>query len=369
MIRVAEPLLGEAEIENVVDCLRRGMISGTIGGDYLAEFERLAAESCGVAHGIATSSGTTALALAVASLDIGPGDEVIVPSFTNIATAFAAVYVGATPVFVDVDKRTWNIDVDRVRAAITPQTKAIVPVHIYGHPADMDPLVEIARTHKLLLIEDAAEAHGATYRGRQTGGLGDAGCLSFYANKIITTGEGGMLVTDSADLAARARELRNLSYSATDRFIHERLGYNFRMTNMQAALGVAQMGRFTEILELKRRVAERYREALARVVGLTLPVEESWAKNVYWVFGVVLDDSMPDAAEVSARLLEQGIETRRFFHPLHRQPVFVERGLGGAGEFPVSDRLWRKGLYLPSGAGISDAQIDTVVAALKKSLG
>jgi perosamine synthetase len=361
---VAQPAIGDAEIANVTDALRRGALSGTLSGDYLGEFERLVAASCECAHGVAVTSGTTALALAVAVSGIGHGDEVLVPSFTNVATAFAVVYAGARPVFVDADPRTWNVDVDAAERAVSERTRAIMPVHIYGHPVDMDQVMALAERHRLEVIEDVAEAHGAECRGRRTGSFGQAGALSFYANKIVTTGEGGMVVTNDPERAARARRLRNLAYSDRDRFQHEEIGFNYRMTNVQAAIGVAQMSRFDGIVERKRQVAARYAERLAGS-GLRLPVEMPWAKSVFWVYGVVLEEGMPDRDAVRQRLLDDGVETRPFFTPMHRQPVFRSLGLGDGGiDLPVSAALGDRGLYLPSGIGLTETEIDLVADRL-----
>lgn len=349
MIPVSAPSIGEEELQNVVDCIKRGAISGTVEGDYIEEFESSVCQQCGRKYGVATSSGTTALALAVASVGIKPGDEVIVSTFTNIATAFASVYVGARPIFVDSEALTWNIDPHKIEGKITSATKAIIPVHIYGHPADMDPITEIAEKYGLYVIEDAAEAQGATYKGKAVGGIGHIGCFSFYANKLITTGEGGMLVTDDADIAKQARLLRNLAFSTREKFIHEYVGYNFRMTNLQAAVGVAQMKKLDMHCNMKREIARKYNERLSDVARLQLPVEMSWAKNVYWMYGVLLRDGTPERDKVREKLAAKGIETRNFFHPLHKQPVFLNSGISQGESLPVSELLGRRGFYLPSG--------------------
>jgi perosamine synthetase len=253
--------------------------------------------------------------------------------------------------------------------AITPKTRAIMAVHIYGHPVDMNPILEVARGRKLKVIEDAAEAHGATYRGKPCGCLGDVGCLSFYANKVISTGEGGMVLTGDAKLAERARSLRNLCFRPERRFLHTELGWNFRMTNLQAAVGVAQLARFSELVAWKRAMGGRYAELLRGAPGLILPVEKSWATNVYWVYGLVLDDSVPfGAAELAKRLEKRGIQTRPFFMPLHLQPVLRERGLGLGADCPVSERIGERGLYLPSGLGTTDEEMRISAAAVREIL-
>lgn len=368
MIPVYAPEIGEEELANAVDCIKRGALSGTLAGDYVGRFEQQVSKLCGVKHGITTSSGTTALALAVASLGLGPGDEVIVPAFTNIATALAVVYSGARPVFVDSERETWNVDVAQVRRLVTPRTRAIMPVHIFGHPVDMDSIMEVANEFDLYVIEDGAEALGARYKERLVGGIGDIGCFSFFINKIVTTGEGGMVVTDDDQIAERARLLKNLAYSRRDKFIHEELGYNYRMTNLQASLGVAQMPRLGEIVEKKRKIASSYTERLKKVSGLQLPCEMSWAKSVYWVYGVVLQQGMPSRDVVRDRMTAKGIETRSFFYPLHRQPVFKKMGISGTEELHVADWLWEYGLYLPSGPKLTEQDVDFVSKTLMESV-
>jgi perosamine synthetase len=322
-----------------------------------------------MSHGVAVSNGTTALAAAVAVLDLGPGDEVILPTFTIISCATAVVDRGAVPVLVDADPRTFTMDVQQVAARITRRTRAIMPVHIYGHPVDMDPLSELARRHGLAIIEDAAEAHGAQYRGRRCGGLGDLSCFSFYANKIITTGEGGMVLTRHDRLAARLRAERNLAFSPQRRFLHEELGHNYRLTNVQAAIGCAQLDTVDDRVARKRHIGQRYGERLRHLTQLELPREEPWARNVYWVYGIVLRDDVPlDAAQLADRLRGQGIETRPFFLGMHEQPAFRRRGLFADDRHPVAERIARRGLYLPSGLTLTDTQMDRVCDALERVL-
>lgn len=367
VIPVSEPDIGPRERHNVDDCLRSGWISSA--GQYLEAFERRWAAFCGMPHGVAVSSGSTALAAAAACLNLGPGDEVIMPTFTIISCAVAVVDRGAIPVLVDVDPRTFTMDVRQVAARITPRTRAIMAVHIYGHPVDMDPILEAARRHGLAVIEDAAEAHGAQYKGRRCGGLGDLGCFSFYANKIVTTGEGGMVLARDEQMADRLRAERNLAFRPERRFFHEEIGHNYRLTNLQAAIGCAQLDNIDERIERKRRLGQAYGDRLARFAQLQLPVEEPWATNVYWVYGVVLRDDVPmDAAELAGRLREQGVETRPFFLGMHEQPAFRRRGLFETDRHPVAERIARRGLYLPSGLTLTDAQLDQVCAALAKVL-
>lgn len=372
MIPVSEPVIGEREVELVNDALRTGWISSA--GRYIGEFEEGWAAYCGRRHGIAVANGTVALQLAVASLDLEPGDEVIVPTFTIMSCITAIMYAGAIPVLVDADPETWCLDVSQVEALITQRTRAVMPVHIYGHPVDMAPLLELGERHGLAIIEDAAEAHGAEYRmpdgaWRRCGSFGELSAFSFYANKLVTTGEGGMVLTDDDGLAERLRLLRNLAFRSDRRFLHDELGFNFRITNLQAALGVAQTERIDEAVTRKREIARRYTDGLADLDLLKLPVEKTWARNVYWMYGLVLRGGTMDAAELAARLTDAGVETRPFFIGMHRQPALRKAGLIPAREFPVADELTDRGLYLPSGVGLRDEQIDSVVAAVRGALG
>jgi perosamine synthetase len=344
---VAEPSLGEKELLYVTECVLTGWVSSA--GKFVVRFEEMFAEFCGTRYAIATSNGTTALHLALLALDIGPGDEVIVPTLTFIATANAVTYTGACPVFVDSEPDTWNIDPNLIEEAITSRTKAIIPVHLYGHPANMDPILEIAARYGLAVIEDAAEAHGARYKGRRVGGIGDIGAFSFYGNKIITTGEGGMVVTNRADLAEKVRMLRDHGMSPERRYWHPVLGYNYRMTNLQAALGVAQMEKIDIILSTKQRIAQAYKERLREVPGITLPPEAPWAQNVYWLYSILVDAEIfgHTRDDLRTRLSEQGIETRPLFPPVHTQPIY-NRGQC----LPVAERLAATGLSLPSAASL-----------------
>jgi perosamine synthetase len=367
MIPVNEPLLGERELEYVTECIRTGWISSA--GRFIEEFEEKWAAYCGMKYGIAVSNGTTALQVAVGCIGLEPGDEVIMPTFTIISCALAVVYNGGVPVLVDCDPHTWCMDVSQIEAKITPRTRAIMPVHIYGHPVDMDPVLELARRYDLVVVEDAAEAHGAGYKGRKCGGLGDISCFSFYANKIITTGEGGMVLTNNPGYGEKARSLRNLCFRGERRFYHTELGHNFRLTNLQAAIGLAQLERIDELVARKRWMGQAYTERLRDIPNLQLPVEEPWAKNVYWMYGVVLEESTGmDAAEFAQRLREQGVDTRPFFLGMHEQPVFLERGLYHGQRFPVAERLAKQGLYLPSGLALTEAQLDQVCEAVRKVL-
>jgi perosamine synthetase len=364
LIPVSAPLLDGNEGKYLAECIRTGWISSE--GPFLTRFEEQFAARVGRRFGVAVSNGSAALEVAVAALQLGPGDEVILPTFTIISCAAAIVRAGATPGLVDCDQRTWNMRVDAIEAAITPRTRAIMVVHLYGMPVDMDPVLTLAKRHRLKIIEDAAEAHGQTYKGRPCGSFGDISTFSFYANKHLTTGEGGMLVTDDESLAERCRSLRNLCFQSSKRFVHEELGWNFRMTSLQAALGLAQLERLDEFVLRKRRMGARYGELLADLSGLQLPLTRTpYAENTYWVYGLVLNDEVPFAAEEAMRqLAELGVGTRPFFWPIHEQPVFRRMGLFKAEHYPVAERIARRGFYIPSGLALTDEQIAQVSQAM-----
>jgi len=376
MIPVNEPLLGDRELEYATECIRTGWISSS--GRFIEEFEQKWAAYCGMKHGIAVSNGTVALQTAVACLGLEPGFQVIMPAFIIISCALAVLYNGGVPVLVDSDPRTWCMDVSQVEEKITDHTRAIMPVHIYGHPVDMDPLRELASRHELSIIEDAAEAHGAEYlsnRGKDTsrwlrcGGMGHLSCFSFYANKLITTGEGGMVLTDDPLLAQKARSLRNLCFRQEKRFYHTELGSNYRLTNLQAALGLAQVERIDGIVEKKRWIGKAYAERLQDIPGVRLPIEEPWARQIYWMYGLVLDKSTrTNAIELADRLKSKGIETRPFFLGMHEQPVFLKIGLFGNEKHPVAERIARQGLYLPSGLALTENQLNQVCDAVRSVL-
>jgi perosamine synthetase len=367
VIPVHEPLLGEREAEYVLDCIRSGWISSE--GDHVRRFEEAWSSYCSVQCGVAVSSGTAALFAAVAALGFGSGDEVIMPSFTIISCAHAVIASGATPVLVDSEPQTWCMDVEQVAERITSQTRAIMMVHIYGHPVDVAPLRKLSQAHSLALIEDAAEAHGAEYRGARAGSLGDVGCFSFYANKIVTTGEGGMVITDDAAIADRVRSYINLGFRPERRFYHTETGHNFRLASLQAAVGLAQLESIEWRIERKRQIGKRYVELLADVEGLSLPVEMPWARNVYWMVGLVLDPAYRiDATDLARRLRERGVETRPFFLGMHEQPVLQGRGLFIGERYPVAERLSRYGLYLPSGLKLTDDEVDFAAQQVRDAL-
>jgi perosamine synthetase len=360
VIPVYEPFIGEDEIEAVTRAIRAGEISGSFG-ENIPAFEREFAAYIGTAHGVATSSGTTALQLAVHALDLPPGSEVLVSASTNIATALAAYYNGLITVPVDSEPETWNLDLDLIDDLITERTRAIIPVHLLGHPVDMDRLGEIAAKYELTVIEDCAESHGATVRGRMTGALSRMSCFSFYANKVITTGEGGMVMTDDDELADRLRLLRNLAFQKP-RFYHEHPGHNFRLTGYQAAMGRAQLRKIDHILEEKRRVATTYSEAFAAVPGIRVPAELPWAVNIYWMYGIVVADEFGMTRdELIERLYEKGIEARTFFCPLNLQPFLRRQDGFRQIDCPVAEDLWRRGCYLPSSITLTREDIQGIV--------
>jgi perosamine synthetase len=365
-IPVNEPLLDGKEKEYLLECIETGWISSE--GPFVARFEETFAARVGRSYGIAVANGSGALDIAVQALRLGPGDEVILPTFTIISCAAAIVRAGATPVAVDADPYTWNMDTVQLERAITPRTRAIMAVHIYGLPTNMDHVLEVARCHGLRVIEDAAEAHGQTFSGRPCGSFGDISTFSFYPNKHITTGEGGMVVTDDPKMADRCRMLRNLCFLPGKRFVHDELGWNYRMTNMQAALGVAQLERLDEVVRRKRAMGVHYNKLLRHLEVLELPLERTdQAENIYWVYGVVLKEGVPfDAAQAMKRLAARGVGTRPFFWPMHEQPVFRKMGLFNGTVCPVAERLARRGLYLPSGLALTDQQMDRVVAAVQE---
>lgn len=358
-----EPDLSGNELQYVQEAVKSGWISAK--GDFVKRFEDEFASWIGVRGGVTTNSGTTALHLALAALDVGSGDEVIVPDFTFAASAAAVTYTGAKPIFVDVHPEYWGIQPEKIENKITDQTKAIIPVHLYGHPCEMDPIMEIASEHDLYLIEDAAEAHGAEYKGRKVGNFGDIACFSFYANKIITTGEGGMCVSDDKDLLHKMAYLRSHAMKPEERYWHEKIGFSYGMTNLQAAVGVAQLERIEEFIQQKRENAKLYSRRLSSLKGLKTPVELPWAKNVYWRYSILLNNEGLDIGKDSLmqNLTKKGIHTRRLFYPLHKLPPYVKYD---DGKFPVSNRISKKGLSLPSSVKLTGEEINRVTTGIKE---
>lgn len=367
-IPVNIPLITAEDIDYVSKAMRETWVSGE--GHYVQEFETTFANLCNRRFGIAVSNGSVAIDLVVEALELKPGDEVILPAFTIISCLNQILRSGASPVFVDARSDTWNMDVSQVEALITPKTKAIMAVHIYGLPVDMDPLLELAESYNIPVIEDAAEAHGMKYKGKITGSMGLASTFSFYANKNITTGEGGMILTDNEEFATKLRWLKNLAFLPEKRFVHNEIGWNSRLSSLQCALGTSQTLRLNSILERRRKLADRFHEALSAIKNIQLaPKEVAYAKNDYWVFGILL---LPEfgakAMEVMATLERSGIGTRPFFFPLHKQPVVLERGINSV-PLPNSEYLGDHGFYIPNGLGMNEKQISQVIEKVSSALG
>ncbi len=372
MIPVNEPSLNGREKELLSKCIDTGWISSD--GPFVKEFEEKFSSYIGVKSGVAVCNGTAALESALYGISIKNGDEVIMPSFTIISCAIAVIRLGAKPVLIDIEPETWTMDISLIEPRITEKTKAIMPVHIYGHPVDMDPILELANKYNLMIIEDASEVHGAEYFSKvkgnkwfKCGSMGDVASFSFYANKIITTGEGGMVMTDDRIIAERAASYRNLCFNPEKRFYHTELGYNFRMSNLQAAIGVAQIERVEEFISIKRRLGEYYKNRLSNISGVRFQQEKPYASSVYWMYSIELDESSGINAEIMRNgLKKKGIGTRPFFTGLHTQPVLLDMGLFKNEEYPKTEKASRQGLYLPSGLTLTEVQIDEVCNAIDK---
>ncbi|MDR1534852.1 MAG: DegT/DnrJ/EryC1/StrS family aminotransferase [Planctomycetota bacterium] len=356
-IPVCSVLLAGNERKYVDDCIDAGWISSS--GRYVAAFERKFADWCGVRHGVAVTNGTAALHLALLALGVGPGDEVIIPDFTMIASAFAVCYAGGKPVFADADPLTWNVSPTAVAAKMTSRTKAIMAVHIFGNPCAMADLRRLAGEAEIPLVEDAAEAHGAVFSGRKAGALSDIAAFSFFANKNLTTGEGGMVLTDSGELAERCRYRRNLCFPAARTYLHDDIGFNYRMANIQAAIGLAQTEKADLYRAMRVRNGLRYRESLSGVPGLGLQGGQPGGESVFWMNGIRLEPGIYGRSREALRrhLEENGVETRLFFNGMHRQPALRKYGCDCSGAYPESDRLADNGLYLPSGSGLGEGEI------------
>lgn len=368
VIPVSEPYLDNTEKEFVTDALDKKAISGCFG-EYITRFEEGFAAYSDCAHGVSVTSGTTALHLALVTLRVGPGDEVLVATTTNMATFFAVAYQNARPVPIDIEEDTFNLDPALLEAKITPRTKVILVVHLFGHPVDMDPVLAVARKHNLYVVEDCAEAHGATYKGRKVGSLGHIGCFSFYANKILTTGEGGMLTMNDSALAERARSLRSLAFGKTNKFMHLDIGYNYRMTNLQAAIGCAQLGKIEDVIARKISIAEFYSGQLASEECLQLPVTKPYARNVYWMYHLNLRGKAASRREeIRNRLMENGIETREGFIPYNLQEIFIEARLTCPEDCPKAARAGSTSFYLPSSPLLTEEDMEYVATALKAAL-
>jgi perosamine synthetase len=362
-VPVSRPHLGKAEIAFVSQAMQANAVSGVFG-EFLERFETEFAAFCGTKHAISCSNGTTALHLALAAAGVKEGDEVLVSTLTNMASFFAVLYCGAKPIPVDIDLETLTMDPADLARKITPKSRAIMVVHLFGHPTDMDPINEIAAAHDLQVFEDCAEAHGALYKGRKVGGLSLAGSFSFFANKVLTTGEGGMVTTDDAQVAAKARSLKALAFGSANKFMHVDIGYNYRMTNLQAAIGCGQMQVADQLVERRREIAQFYAKALAKYNGehLALPIEKPWAKSVYWMYHLVLRDHLaPRRGEIMAELKRQGVETREGFIPYNLQEIFIRRGMTKPEDCPNANKVAYSSFYLPTGPDISQAELDYVV--------
>ncbi|MBU3604123.1 DegT/DnrJ/EryC1/StrS aminotransferase family protein [Polynucleobacter sp. AP-Kaivos-20-H2] len=368
-IPVNEPLLDGNEKKYLIECIDSGWISSE--GPFVALFEEKFSQKVNRRFGIAVSNGTAAIDVAIEALGIGPGDEVILPTFTIISCVSQIVRSGAIPVLVDSDPITWNMDVSQIRSKITPKTKAIMIVHIYGLPVDVDPVLAVAKEYGLKVIEDAAEVHGQLYRGRPCGSFGDISTFSFYPNKHITTGEGGMVCTNDEGLAQKVRDLRNLCFQPGKRFIHERLGWNLRLTNLQAAIGVAQLERLDEFTKRKQLMGRQYTELLGGISGVQLPLARTdYADNIYWVYGLVLNEDLGINAETAMqKLLDKGVGCRPFFYPMHQQPVMKNKGFFKGESFPVAEHMYKNGFYIPSGIALTEDQIQQVSKKVREVLG
>ncbi len=356
-IPVNEPLLNGNEKKYLNECIDTGWISSE--GPFVKRLEDNMAAYVGRKHAAAVSNGTVALDLAIEALELNPGDEVIMPAFTIISCILGLVRRGIKPVLVDSDPDTWNMDVSHIEEKITAKTKAIMVVHIYGLPVDMDPVIELAHKYGLMIIEDGAEAHGLEYKGKKCGSFGDISIMSFYPNKHVTTGEGGMVLTDNERMYERCNSFRNLCHKPGFRFVHEELGYNYRMSNIQAAVGVAQLEKIEEHLQKKQEMGKLYQEIFRNNEKFQKPLEKtSYAQNVYWVFGLVMDKSDKRSAhEVIEQLAKEGIGCRPFFYPMNLQPALKKLGLFEGESYPVAEWLYEKGFYVPSGLSLTEEQM------------
>lgn len=366
-IAVNTPLLNGNEKKYLNECIDTGWISSE--GPFVKTLEEQFAQKMGREYGIAVCNGTVALELALKAIGIEAGDEIIMPTFTIISCALAAIRLGAKPVLVDSDPITWNMDINQIEAKITSHTKAIMVVHTYGLPVDMNPLLALAKKHQLMIVEDAAEMHGQTYYGKPCGSFGEISTFSFYPNKLVTTGEGGMVVTNDPAIRDKCQLLRNLAFEPKQRYLHEELGWNFRMSNLQAAVGVAQLERLEEFIERKWAMGQRYDELLGDISEIQLPLAKTaYARNIYWVYGIVLDDDLMTGKELMQQLHEQGIGTRAFFYPMHQQPALLRMGLFQGESYPVAERLAKQGIYIPSGLALNQEEMIRVGTTLKKVL-
>ena len=364
-IPVFDISIGSKEKEFVNDCLDKSFIGQ---GSYVRNFENEFSKFVNCRYGITTTSGTTALHLACKTIGLKEGDQVLVSSSTNMACAFSIDYCGAIPIPIDIEKETWQLDVSKIEKKINNKTKAIMVVHLFGHPVDMDKVLEIAKKYNLKVIEDCAESHGVEYKGKKVGSIGDIGAFSFYANKTITCGEGGMIVTNSKNLSDKARSLKNLSYGEKNKFIHDDIGFNYRLPNISAAIGLAQLGKIKEILTEKNRIYNRYKKNLENLKGIKIPIIKEWTtKYIMWVFNLYLDESFPVSRDdLVNKLKGKNIETRNAFVPINKQKVLIEKyGLFKEDDCPNANHIIDNGFYLPSGNTITNKEIDFVCDEIK----
>jgi len=358
--------LGDKEKEYVNDCLETSFIAQ---GSYVKDFEKKFSKFVNCEYGITTTSGTTALHLACKTLGIGEGDQVLVSSSTNMASAFSVDYCGAIPFPIDIKKETWQMDVTKIEEKINEKTKAIMVVHLFGHPVDMDPVLKISKKYNLKIIEDCAEAHGVEYKGKKVGSIGDIGAFSFYANKNITSGEGGMIVTNSERLAEKARSLKSLGYGKINKFMHENIGFNYRLPNISAAIGLAQLEKIEKIFDEKKRIYERYTKNLQNIKGINIPKIEKWVtRYIMWVYNIYLDKNFPTSRDnLVKKLQEKNIETRNAFVPINKQIVLIKKyALFQENECPNANFIMQNGFYLPSGNTLTNEDIDYICDEIKK---
>lgn len=366
-IPVCTPLLGGNEIKYVTDAVSTGWISSS--GSYVTAFEEAFAKYCGVKYAVAVCNGTVAIHLALSALGIGKGDEIIIPSFTMIATAFAVCYTGATPVFVDADKDTFNIDVTKIEEKITSKTKAIIPVHIFGNMCNMDEIQRIAKKHNLFIIEDSAEAHGAEYKGKKSGSFSDIASFSFFANKNLTTGEGGMVVTDNEEYYKKCKYFKNMCFpvDAPRVYLHDDIGFNYRMSNLHAAIGLAQVEKADEYRDMRIKNAKLYMKYLSEVPGILFQKDEENSLNVHWMNTIVIDPAVygHNKDELIAHLKENNIDTRLLFQSMSKQKSLKDFGCDCSGSYPVTDWLSDNGFYLPSASSLTEDQIKYICNVIK----
>lgn len=363
MIPVAEPDLGQEELDNVIKVIKSSWISSK--GKFITEFEQQFAKYCQVNYGVSVCNGTAALHLALETLNVKKSDEVIVPALTFISVANAVTYTGAKPVFVDSHPGYWCINPEKIEEKITKETKAIIPVHLYGHPCHMDLIMDIAKIHNLWVIEDCAEGHGAEYEGRKIGSFGDISCFSFYGNKIITTGEGGMCLTNNKKLAEKMKVLRNQGMNLNKKYWHDFIGFNYRMTNMQAAIGVAQLEKLDKFIKKKREIANWYNDEFRELESkglIKLPPEMAWAKSIYWMYSILIEDNSDiSRKDLMERLKEGGIETRPLFYSIPQMPPYASNE-----KFPIAEELSKKGLNLPTSCKLKKETIGQISSEIKQ---